>query len=183
MPCFLGCGWGLGVPRRSLTAWVQGACAEGDLGCIEELSAFFAPEGTDEDAVRDAGEEVANAVSSGEHGHGIAICGGSGHGCEELVCAVFPLDGLHVVVEGALPRGAAPPQGCFGAGASGPRSDSGARIERSGGATYERGASTARSSRDFLGMEDTPANSVRRRCVIICKIRIPGFEAWFGRFD
>jgi hypothetical protein len=102
------------------------------LGCIEELAAFFALDGPDEDAVRDAGEEVANAVGPGEHGHGIAIGSGGGHGSEELVGAVFSFDGLHVVVEGALPRGAAAPERGFGTGASGPGRDSGAGIERSG---------------------------------------------------
>lgn len=103
--------------------------AESDLGRVEELAALFGRDGADEDAVRGAGYEVADAFVTGEQGHGVAIGFGCGPGGIdiELVVGVFRI--VLAGLEGTLPGSAAAAKGGFGVGRIGARP----RGERGGG--------------------------------------------------
>ena len=89
---------------------------EGDLGGVDEPSAYFGGNGANEDAMGRAGDEIADALVAGEQGHGVAVGFPGFNGREDLVWLVIPFDGHHVGVEGALPCGAATAESGFRAG-------------------------------------------------------------------
>jgi len=86
-------------------------CGEGDLGSVEELAGALLGDDVDEDAVGGAGDEVAHALVTDKHGHGVAVGFGGRAGCPDFV-VVFG----NVRVKGALPCCAAAAEGGFGVG-------------------------------------------------------------------
>ena len=91
------------------------------------MAALFRRNGAEEDAVRRAGDEVADAFVAGEQGHGVAIGFGSGPGGRDIVLVVVIRIAL-AGFEGALPGSAAAAGSGFGVGGIGARS----RRERGG---------------------------------------------------
>ena len=80
---------------------------------MKKLAALLLWDGADQDAVGGAGEEIADSLLAGEHGHGVAVGLARVSGGKYLVDVVaFGL--LHVSVEGSLPGGAAATEGDFG---------------------------------------------------------------------
>lgn len=89
--------------------------AEGDLGGVEKLSAFFLWNGADEDAVGGAGYEVAGTPVADEQGHGVAIGLACQLGPPEVIRWPLQVVFFHVSLECAFPSSAAAADGDCGA--------------------------------------------------------------------
>jgi hypothetical protein len=89
--------------------------AERNLSRIQKLAAFVGVDGSDEDAVGGAGDEVADALLAGEKGHGVAEGLGRIAGGIDGV-SVSAGAGVHVGFVGTAPGGAAAAEGSLAAG-------------------------------------------------------------------
>lgn len=92
---------------------------EGDLDGVEDLAALFRRDGTDEDSVGCAGEELAHAIVTGEDGHGVPVGFPGFIGGKASFNAVIFRGLFHKSIEGALPGGAAAAESGLGVGGVG----------------------------------------------------------------
>ena len=85
---------------------------QSDLGGVKELATFLLRNGTDDDSVGGAGDEVAEAVFAFEDGHGFAVCGARLFGSYEVACT-------KICVVGTLPGSTAAAKRSLGGGGFG----------------------------------------------------------------